>query len=49
VRQHVLHFLKAKDISNTRISVEKQFDVMGQPKRFDVVVAGGNASIALVD
>lgn len=48
VRQHVLHFLKAKDISNTRISVEKQFDVMGQPKRFDVVVAGANASIALL-
>ncbi len=48
VRQHVLQDLITKGISTSRISVEKQFDVMGQQKRFDVVVAGGNASIALL-
>ena len=48
VRQHVVQDLLHKGISKTRISVEKQFDVMGQKKRFDVVVAGKNASIALL-
>lgn len=48
VRQHVLQDLLQKGISKTRLSVEKQFDVMGQQKRFDVVVAGKNASIALL-
>lgn len=48
VRQHVVQDLLEKGISKTRISVEKQFDVMGQKKRFDVVVAGKNASIALL-
>ena len=48
VRQHVVQDLITKEISQTRISVEKQFDVMGQKKRFDVVVAGANASIALL-
>ena len=48
VRQHVVHDLLDKGIGKTRISVEKQFDVMGQSKRFDVVVAGKNASIALL-
>ncbi|MEK9530321.1 MAG: type I restriction enzyme HsdR N-terminal domain-containing protein [Flavobacteriaceae bacterium] len=48
VRQHVVQDLLDKNISQTRISVEKQFDVMGQKKRFDVVVAGANASIALL-
>ena len=48
VRQHVLSDLIDKGISKTRLSVEKQFEVMGQKKRFDVVVAGKNASIALL-
>jgi hypothetical protein len=48
VRQHVIQDLLNKGISKTRLSVEKQFDVMGQQKRFDVVVAGTNASIALL-
>ena len=48
VRQHVVHDLLDKGISKTRLSVEKQFKVMGQQKRFDVVVAGANASIALL-
>lgn len=48
VRQHVLSDLIDKRISKTRLSVEKQFEVMGQKKRFDVVVAGKNASIALL-
>lgn len=48
VRQHVVQDLLKKGVSKTRISVEKQFDVMGQKKRFDVVVAGKNASIALL-
>lgn len=48
VRQHVLCDLIDKGISKTRLSVEKQFEVMGQKKRFDVVVAGKNASIALL-
>lgn len=48
VRQHVIQDLLKKGIGKTRLSVEKQFDVMGQKKRFDVVVAGKNASIALL-
>ena len=48
VRQHVIQDLLDKGISKTRLSIEKQFDVMGQKKRFDVVVAGKNASIALL-
>ncbi len=48
VRQHVVHDLLDKGIGKTRINVEKQFNVMGQSKRFDVVVAGKNASIALL-
>lgn len=48
VRQHVVQDLLKKGISKTRISVEKQFDVMGQKKRFDVVVVGKNASIAML-
>ena len=47
VRQHVLQDLMGKGISKTRLSVEKQIMVMDQQKRFDVVVAGANASIAL--
>jgi hypothetical protein len=48
VRQHVIQDLLHKGISKTRLSIEKQFEVMGQQKRFDVVVAGSNASIALL-
>ena len=48
VRQHVIQDLLDKGISKTRLSIEKQFEVMGQQKRFDVVVAGSNASIALL-
>ena len=48
VRQHVVQDLLQKGISKTHLSVEKQFDVMGQQKRFDVVVAGKNASISLL-
>ncbi len=48
VRQHVVQDLLQKGISKTRLSVEKQFDVMGQQKRFDVVVAGKNATIDLL-
>jgi hypothetical protein len=48
VRQHVIQDLMDKGISKTRLSIEKQFEVMGQQKRFDVVVAGANASIALL-
>lgn len=48
VRQHVVQDLFSKGISKTRISVEKQFAVMGQQKRFDVVVAGANATLALL-
>ena len=48
VRQHVIQDLMDKGISKTRLSVEKKFDVMGKQKRFDVVVAGANASIALL-
>lgn len=48
VRQHVVQDLLQKGISKTRISVEKQFDVMGQKKRFDVMVVGKNASIAML-
>lgn len=48
VRQHVLQDLMGKGISKTRLSVEKQIMVMDQQKRFDVVVAGANASIALL-
>jgi len=48
VRQHVLQDLLQKGIRKTRISVEKQFTVMEQQKRFDVVVAGKNATIALL-
>ena len=48
VRQHVIQDLMDKGISKTRLSVEKKFEVMGKQKRFDVVVAGANASIALL-
>ena len=48
VRQHVIQDLLDKGISKTRLSIEKQFEVMGQQKRFDVVVAGSYASIALL-
>ena len=48
VRQHVIQDLMDKGISKTRLSIEKQFEVMGKQKRFDVVVAGANASIALL-
>ena len=48
VRQHVIQDLLDKGISKTRLGIEKQFEVMGQQKRFDVVVAGSNASIALL-
>ena len=48
VRKHVIQDLLDKGISKTRLSIEKQFEVMGQQKRFDVVVAGSNASIALL-
>ena len=48
VRHHVIQDLLDKGISKTRLSIEKQFEVMGQQKRFDVVVAGSNASIALL-
>ena len=48
VRQHVIQYLMDKGISKTRLSIEKQFEVMGQKKRFDLVVAGANASIALL-
>jgi len=48
VRQHVIQDLLDKGISKTRLSIEKQFEVMGQQKRFDLVVAGSNASIALL-
>ena len=48
VRQHVIQDLLDKGISKTRLSIEKQFEVMDQQKRFDVVVAGSNASIALL-
>ena len=48
VRQHVIQDLMDKGISKSRLSIEKQFEVMGQQKRFDVVVAGTNASIALL-
>ena len=48
VRQHVIQDLIHKGISKTRLSVEKQFEVMGQQKRFDVIVAGANATIALL-
>ena len=48
VRQHVIQDLMDKGISKTRMSIEKKFEVMGIQKRFDVVVAGANASIALL-
>ena len=48
VRQHVIQDLLQKGISKTRISVEKQFAIMGQKKRFDIVIAGRNATIALL-
>ena len=48
VRQNVIQDLLDKGISKTRLSIEKQFEVMGQQKRFDVVVAGSNAIIALL-
>ena len=48
VRQHVLADFIAKGISKTRICVEKQFMVMGQQKRFDILVTGKNTSFELL-
>ena len=42
VRQHVLHFLISKKISNSHIAVERQLKVNNLIKRFDIVVFDRN-------
>lgn len=49
VRQHLVHYLiHAKKYPKSLINVEKQLNVNGQKKRYDIVVFNADASIAVL-